>query len=159
MRKSIVWVTPVATISVAVLTALALDRQASVIPQAQAQALQAGASEALCPRGDATLRGIYMSKGGGTVLGVGPVAFIGTVYFDGKGGVTNPFTGSLNGTIIRATGAENFGTYSINSDCSGTQILGGGHFDMRVSPDGSKVDYIETDAGTVISGSGSRVND
>jgi hypothetical protein len=78
MVKSIAWVTPVATISIAVLAALALDRHASVVPQAHAQALQAGASEAMCPRGDATLRGTYMSKGGGSVVGVGPVAFIGT---------------------------------------------------------------------------------
>jgi hypothetical protein len=158
MRKSIVWVTPVATISVAVLTALALDRQASVIPQAQAQALQAGASEALCPRGDATLRGTYMSKGGGSVVGVGPVAFIGTVYFDGKGGITNPFTVSFAGTISRVVGKA---TYTVNSDCTATFTTTDNtqHFDMRISPDGSKVDYIETDAGTVISGSGSRVND
>jgi len=158
MKKSIVWVTPVATISVAVLTALALDRHASVIPQAQAQALQAGASEALCPRGDATLRGTYMSKGGGSVVGVGPVAFIGTVYFDGKGGITNPFTVSFAGTISRVVGKA---TYSVDSDCTATftTIDNTQHFDMRVSPDGSKVDYIETDAGTVISGSGSRVND
>jgi len=158
MKKSIVWVTPVATISVAVLTALALDRHASVIPQAQAQALQAGASEALCPRGDATLRGTYMSKGGGSVVGVGPVAFIGTVYFDGKGGITNPFTVSFAGTISRVVGKA---TYTVNSDCTATFTTTDNtqHFDMRVSPDGSKVDYIETDAGTVISGSGSRVND
>ena len=158
MRKSIVWVTPVATISVAVLTALALDRQASVIPQAQAQALQAGASEALCPRGDATLRGTYMSKGGGSVVGVGPVAFIGTVYFDGKGGITNPFTVSFAGTISRVVGKA---TYTVKSDCTATFTTTDDtqHFDMRVSPDGRKVDYIETDAGTVISGSASRVND
>jgi len=158
MRKSIVWVTPVATISVAVLTALALDRQASVIPQAQAQALQAGASEALCPRGDATLRGTYMSKGGGSVVGVGTVAFIGTVYFDGKGGITNPYTVSFAGTISRVVGKA---TYTVKSDCTATFTTTDDtqHFDMRVSPDGRKVDYIETDASTVISGSASRVND
>ena len=52
-------------------------------------------------------------------------------------------------------------TYAVNSDCTAifTTTDNTQHFDMRVSPDGSKVDYIETDAGTVISGSGSRVND
>jgi len=154
MRNSIVWVTPVATISVAVLAALAIDRHASVIPQA----LQAGASEALCPRGDATLRGTYMSKGGGSVVGVGTVAFIGTVYFDGKGGITNPYTVSFAGTISRVVGKA---TYTVKSDCTATFTTTDDtqHFDMRVSPDGRKVDYIETDAGTVISGSASRVND
>jgi hypothetical protein len=118
----------------------------------------AGEPEALCPRGDATLRGIYMSMGGGTVLGVGPVAFVGTVYFDGKGGITNPFTVSFAGSISRVLGKA---AYSVKSDCTATFTTADDtqHFDMRVSPDGSKVDYIETDAGTVISGSASRVND
>jgi hypothetical protein len=128
------------------------------VPQARA-----GDAEAQCPRGDATLNGTYMSRGGGTIVDVGPITFIGTIYFDGQGGVVNPFTGSLNGTILRETGAQNTGTYSVNSDCSGTQILGTGaaaaHFDIRVSPDGRKVDYIDTDTGDVVSGSATRVND
>jgi hypothetical protein len=157
MRKSIAWITP-AALTVGVLAALALDHHVGFIPQAQAQSLNTDSSTALCPRGDATLRGTYMSKGGGTVPGVGPVAFIGTVYFDGKGGITNPFTVSFAGAISRVEGKA---TYTVNSDCTATFTTTDNtqHFDMRVSPDGSKVDYIETDAGTVISGSGSRVND
>jgi hypothetical protein len=158
MRKSIAWVTPVAVVSVAALAASALDRDISVISQAQAADLTAADSEALCPRGDATLRGTYMSKGGGTVVGVGPVAFIGTAYFDGKGGFTNPYTVSFAGAILRVVGKA---TYTVKSDCTATLTTADDtqHYDMRVSPDGSKVDYIETDAGTVISGSASRVND
>jgi hypothetical protein len=153
MRKSIAWLAPIAVISAAALTALTLDR-----PQAQAQELRAAASEALCPRGVATLHGAYMSKGGGTIVGVGPVAFIGTVYFDGKGGIINPFTISVAGTISRLEGT---GTYTVNSDCTGTNTLANGanNFDVRISPDGRKVDYIETDAGTVVSGSASRISD
>jgi hypothetical protein len=156
MGKSISWVAPAAVIAVAALAALALDRHVSVISQAQAEELAAADSEALCPRGDATLRGTYMSRGGGTVVGVGPVAFIGTVYFDGKGGLTNPYTVSFAGTISRVVGKA---TYTVKSDCTATFTTADDtqHFDMRVSPDGSRVDYIETDAGTVISGSASRV--
>ncbi len=156
MRRSAAWVVPTAIVSVATLAALALDRHASVIPQAQAQGLAAENSQALCPRGNATLRGVYMSQGGGTVVGVGPVAFVGTVYFDGKGGITNPFTLSFAGTISRVVGKA---TYTVKSDCTATftTVDDSQHFDMRVSPEGNKVDYIETDAGTVISGSGSRV--
>ena len=119
--------------------------------------LQAADSVARCPRGDATLRGTYMSSGGGTVVGVGPVAFIGTVYFDGKGGITNPYTVSFAGTISRVVGKA---TYTVKSDCTATFTTADDtqHYDMRVSPDGSRVDFIETDAGTVISGSASRVN-
>lgn len=153
--KSITWIAPTAVFSVAALAALALDHPDSIIPQALAEGLTAD-SEAQCPRGDATLQGTYMSKGGGTVVGVGPVAFIGTVYFDGKGGITNPYTVSFAGTISRVVGKA---TYTVNSDCTATFTTTDDtqHFDMRVSPDGSKADYIETDAGTVISGSASRV--
>jgi hypothetical protein len=156
MRRPVAWVVPSAIVAAAALAALALDRHASVIPQARAQGLVAEDSDALCPRGDATLRGVYMSQGGGTAVGVGPVAFVGTVYFDGKGGITNPFTLSFAGNISRVVGRA---TYSVKSDCTATftTVDGTQHFDMRVSPDGNKVDYIETDAGTVISGSGSRV--
>lgn len=156
MGKSITWVAPAAVISVAALTALALDRHGSVISQAQAEDLKAADAEALCPQGIATLRGMYMSKGGGTVVGVGPVAFIGTAFFDGRGGITNPFTVSQVGAIHRVVGKA---TYTVNSDCTATFTTTDDtqHFDMRVSPDGSKLDYIETDQGTVISGSASRV--
>jgi hypothetical protein len=156
MGKSTAWTITAAVISVAALAALALDRHASVIPQAQAKGLSAEDSEALCPRGNATLRGVYMSKGGGAVVGAGPVAFIGTVYFDGKGGLTNPFTVSQFGAIHRVVGKA---TYNVDSDCTATStsVDDTQHYDMRVSPDGSKVDYIETDAGTVISGSASRI--
>ena len=151
MRKSIVWVASVAAISIAASAALAPDRHVSFVSQAQAD------DQAPCARGDAILRGTYMSMGGGTVIGVGPVAFIGTLYFDGNGGGTNPFTRSLNGVITRADAPV---TYTVNSDCTGTLTLAGAvHLDMRISPNGVKVDYIETDAGTVTSGSASRVND
>jgi hypothetical protein len=152
--KSITWIAPTAVFSVAALAALALDHPVSIIPQALAEGLTAD-SEAQCPRGDATLRGTYMSQGGGTVIGIGPVAFVGTLYLDGKGGVTNPFTISFAGTISRVVAP---GTYTVNGDCTGTMTLAGtNNFDFRVSPDGSKLDYIQTDAGTVISGSASRV--
>ena len=155
MRKSNV---AVAVISVATLAALALERQVTIISQVHAEDLTTADSEALCPRGDATLRGAYMSMGGGSVVGGVAVAFIGTVYFDGKGGITNPYTVSFGGTISRVVGKA---TYSVKSDCTATftTVDGTQHFDMRVSPDGSKVEYIETDAGTVISGSASRVKD
>jgi hypothetical protein len=159
MGKSISWAAAAAVSAVAALaalTTLAPDRRVSVISPAQAQDLAAAETEALCPRGNATLRGTYMSRGGGTVVGVGPVAFIGTVYFDGKGGITNPFTVSFAGTISRVVATA---TYTVKSDCTATFTTTDGtqHFDMRVSPDGGRVDYIETDAGTVVSGSGSRV--
>jgi len=72
--------------------------------------------------GDATLNGTYKSMGGD----VGPIAFVGMVCFDGRGGSINPFTGVIDGIILTETSAENFGTYSVDSDRNGTQILGPG---------------------------------
>jgi hypothetical protein len=97
-----------------------------------------------------------MSQGGGTVVGVGPITFQGTVYLDGKGDVTNPFTASFAGTIVRVVAP---GTYSLSSDCTGTMTLGGAdHFDIRVSPDGSRIDYIKMDTGAIVSGRATRVS-
>ena len=152
MKKSISWIAQTTVLSIVAVAALTLGSDHGVIAQARAQAA-GDDSEALCPRGNATLHGMYMSKGEGTVVGVGPIAFIGTAFFDGKGGVTNPATISQNGVIIRAVGQA---TYTVNSDCSATF---GGNWDMRVSPDGNRLDYIETDPGTVVSGSAVRVKD
>ena len=41
----------------------------------------------------------------------------------------------------------------MNSDCTGTVTQTGGNFHFVVAADGSKVFWIETDPGTVISGS------
>ena len=154
MRKSTAWIVPTAMISAAALAGLSLDRHVSLIAQAQAEDLDV---QPLCPRGNATLRGVYMSRGGGTVIGLGPVAFQGTIYLDGKGGVVNPFTLSSAGTISRQSPP---GTYTLHSDCTGTMTLGGGavNLDIRVSPDGNRLDYIQTDPGTVVSGTSNRVS-
>ncbi len=116
------------------------------------QAVWAGDKK--CPLGNATLRGTYMSHGSGTVVGVGPVAAVGLIIYDGKGNLTNPFTVSVNGAIdsVPATG-----TYTVNSDCTGTVTQTGGNYHFVVAADGSKVFWIETDPGTVISGSAVRL--
>lgn len=56
-----------------------------------------------CPRLNATLHGTYMSIGGGTLVGVGPVTFVGEIIYDGKGNSVNPFTGSVNGATSKET--------------------------------------------------------
>jgi hypothetical protein len=145
-------------ISVAALTALALNRHVSVIPQVHAESLKQDDSEALCPLGNATLRGTYMSIGGGTAVGVGPVTFVGEINYDGKGNSTNPFTGSFNGAIFKG---HLTASYTVNSDCSGslTASDGSSHYDFVVSPDGRKVNFIETDKGFVVSGTIARFKD
>src|SRR5271167_1671585 len=48
------------------------------------QALKAGDADALCPLGNATLRGTYMLRGEGTIVGVGPATVVGWLTYDGK---------------------------------------------------------------------------
>ena len=65
--------------------------------------------------------GTYGFSTSGTVIGVGPRVSEGTITLDAAGNVTNGrATSSLNGTI---TQEEFSGTYTVNSDCTGTASL------------------------------------
>jgi hypothetical protein len=115
------------------------------------QAIKAGDSGALCPLGNATLHGTYMVIGGGTIVGLGPADAVGTITYDGKENSVNTFTVSANGAVSR--GVTVTGPYTVNRDCTGTLVQSDGtHYDMVVSPDGGRVNWIETDSGTVITG-------
>ena len=114
------------------------------------QALKAADADALCPLGNATLSGTYMLRGEGTIVGVGPVTVVGWLTYDGKGYVVkSSMTASVNGTISTFTIA---GPYTVNSDCSGSVEPSGQHYNFVVSPDGKRVNWIQTDPGTVTSG-------
>ena len=114
------------------------------------RSLKAADGHALCPLGNATLRGTYMVQGTGFIVGVGPLASAGVITFDGKGNSVNTFSSSVNGTISR--GATISGPYTVNSDCTGSGNLSGQNYDFVVSPDGSRVNWIATDPGNVFSG-------
>jgi hypothetical protein len=115
------------------------------------QALKAKGTEAECPLLDATLQGTFMVTGGGTIVGLGPVSAVGTITYDGKGNSTNTFTVSADGAISR--GVTVTGPYTVNRDCTGSLTQSDGtNYDMVVNPDGSMVFWIETDAGTILSG-------
>jgi hypothetical protein len=114
------------------------------------------AAEGLCPRGNATLSGTYMLRGEGTIVGGGPVTVVGWLTYDGKGNVVAAsMTASVNGTIF--TGPIS-GPYTVNSDCSGS-LQAGGHYNFVVTPDGKEVYWIQTDPGTVTSGTILRLGD
>jgi hypothetical protein len=113
------------------------------------QALKADNADALCPLGNATLRGTYMSRAEGTVVGVGPLAAVGWLTYDGKGNVVNGFTISVNGVISSGTIS---GPYTVNSDCTGSTNLSGSNYYFIVTPDGSTVNWIASDPGSVFSG-------
>src|SRR5690242_6659976 len=65
----------------------------------------------------AILRGGYGFHVGATVASTGrPVAVLGHQTFDGNGNYTGKVTINADGTIIHA---DDFGTYTVNSDCTG----------------------------------------
>jgi hypothetical protein len=116
-----------------------------------AAALTPQALKAQCPFLNATLHGTYMVSGTGTIVGLGPIAAVGKTTYDGKGNLTDTYTGSVNGTIYR--GVTLTGTYTVNPDCTGSlSESDGSHYDFVVTPDGSRKMWIGTDAGVVVSG-------
>jgi len=87
----------------------------------------------------------------GTQIGVGPVAFVGQVIYDGNGNMYGTLTQSLQGTIT--SGVPFSGTYTENADCTGTvQITGDGNFSFIVVNGGKEHLLIHTEPGWIISG-------
>jgi hypothetical protein len=121
------------------------------------QTVKANDKDGHCPLRNDTLKGTYMVTGGGTIVGVGPVSAVGTITYDGKGNSVNTFTVSADGAISKGVVT---GPYTVNRDCTGTLDQSDGtHYDMVVAPDGSTVFWIETDAGTIVSGTEVRFRD
>jgi hypothetical protein len=109
------------------------------------------ATQALCPLQNATLRGTYLVAGSGTIVSVGPISAVGEVTFDGRGNSIATYTASVNGAIHK--GVTVTGTYTVNPDCTASHAESdGSHYDYVVAPDGNRVSWVETDPGTVVSG-------
>ena len=90
----------------------------------------------------------------GTIVSVGAEAIVGRLILDGQGNVKGSGTFSVNGTI--SSGSIS-GTYTENADCTGTaQItpegLGTMNLNTVVVDGGRELLLIETDSGTVVSG-------
>jgi hypothetical protein len=119
-------------------------------------ALAPQASSAQCPQGNATLHGSYTVFGTGTIVGVGPLTALGVHTWDGQGNTVATFTASVNGNIL--PGITVTGTYSVNPDCTASlSESDGAHYNFVVSPDGNSATWIRTDAGTVVSGTETRL--
>ena len=106
-----------------------------------------------------TMRGVYMMSGGGTVVGLGPVAIVGIVTYDGQGGGQATATQSANGTIYRQVPST--GVFTVNADCTGSKTFGTGatatHFDFVITPDGKTITWIVTDSGRIMTGTAVRI--
>ena len=129
--------------SIAAITALALG----VSPAASA--------DNTCS--NSTLHGNYAQKGTGVITAppdqAGPFANVGTLNFDGKGGLTGNLVVSQNGATSQVTET---GTYTVNSDCTGTYTVQIDPFGFTsqaffaIDEGGNEVQIIATDPGSVI---------
>jgi hypothetical protein len=88
----------------------------------------------------------YQNFGGNPV----PKALLQGLQFNGNGTVTVPFgTANIGGTIvIDTTGSE--GTYTVNSNCTGTMLFGGPggpSFNMYIGPGAQQLWITQTGGG------------
>ncbi len=95
---------------------------------------------------NASLQGSFGVASTGTIVGVGPLAAVGVVTFDGEGNHVGFDTISFNGAISRMTFT---GTYKVNSDCTGsdTETFKGGptiHRDFVIVDHGREIRFIVT---------------
>jgi hypothetical protein len=105
------------------------------------------------PCGVYMLRGSYLfaTHGWNIVGGVAqPKAIVEGIDFNADGTLVSPFaTVSINGTIIHSSGS--LGTYTVNSDCTGTlSFTGGASFDIFVEPSGRQLWMIQTGPGSPV---------
>jgi len=70
-----------------------------------------------------TLKGSYGELLSGTILGYGPFTVVGVATFDGNGNWSRVETSNVNGQVFPETLT---GTYTVNSDCSGTALMTNG---------------------------------
>jgi hypothetical protein len=106
---------------------------------------------------NATLRGSYAQTGTGVITAppdqAGPFANVGTLIFDGNGGLTGTLVASQNGMSAQATET---GTYTVNSDCTGTYTVQIAPFGITsqaffaIDTNGDELEIIVTDPGSVI---------
>ena len=107
-----------------------------------------------------TLKGTYLSASSGKNINGFDFADAGFLNFDGKGNVS--VTNSSNGNTTVNTYSS---TYTINSLCIGsivnhteTSSIGDDtHYNLFADPDGSNLTFVQTDLGSVVSGTIKRV--
>jgi hypothetical protein len=114
------------------------------------------AQDSQCRLGNATMDGTYVASGTGTVVGVGPIAVVGTIVYNGDGtGKVVSITRSVNGISSTSTGIP--ATFTVKPDCTGTKNVGGTNYNFVITPDGRTITWIVTDAGLTLMGTGVRL--
>jgi hypothetical protein len=105
---------------------------------------------------NATLVGSYAQIGSGVITAppdqAGPFANAGTLFFDGNGNLT----GALVVSSGTSTPVTETGTYTVNSDCTGTYTVQIAPFGITsqayfaIDSNGDELEIIVTDTGSVI---------
>ena len=102
----------------------------------------------------ASLNGPYGFTGTGTINGEGPVASVGTFTFDGEGIIVGHFSQSRNGNLNHQSPT---GTYTVNSNCTGSWTLSNGsEVDFVIVAGGDELMWVRTDPGVVITAVGKK---
>jgi hypothetical protein len=139
----------------ALLSALALAGAGNAFAAEDSAAPDAAAARC----SNATLHGTYLFANDGVALRGNDriqIADAGMDVYDGNGHIREVFTLSVNGKITRFSRVT--GTYTVKSDCTGTaRYSDGTRYDQFVAPDGSQVVFVQTNPGSVVAASESRV--
>ena len=105
------------------------------------------------------IRGTYQLVTNGANVTAGRLsAAVGIFAADGAGNLLGSVTTSDNGAIFRGPFS---GTYTVNSDCTGSVEIPGGSFtqgDFVIDPKGDTLHIIVTNSGAVITGVAERMN-
>jgi hypothetical protein len=103
----------------------------------------------------ASLNGCYGYSYTGSVDGVGPVAAVGPINFDGAGNTSATYSVNVNGTNFQGSFT---GTYTVNRDCTGNVtinlprlgISSNGRF--VIVGHGLEAPFMGTDSGVTVTG-------
>jgi hypothetical protein len=143
--------TTIKTFAIAAVSALAL----AIAPTATAQVNKGCNTSTLQGSFAYTVTGSFVAA----PAPLGPYAEVGSQTFDGIGGTAAAGMSNTNGTVASAT---HTGTYTVNSDCTGTftlQIAPGiaSHYFFVIANDGSAYQAVCLDPVAVITRFGTRL--
>lgn len=100
--------------------------------------------------------GTYVASGTGTVIGVGPIAAVNLIVYNGDGtGTALSGTKSVNG--VTTTSSNVSATFTVNHDCPGSKNIGGTNYNFVIIPDGSTITWMVTSPGVTLMGTGIRL--
>jgi hypothetical protein len=133
------------------------DSRISLVPSAEAKDQDEDENGGSCPQNCSlrSLNGCYGFTFSGTILGLGPIAGIGVINYDGQGHAAITQTLNINGSGGIPTTVT--ATYTVNSDCTGSEVVtqtDGSltHIDFVIVDHGKEILTLPTDPGSVITG-------